>query len=117
MGKVADTLVFDKVMANPKKVAVLINAGTEQSAELLTYLAKQSNKVTIMGENSGGNIDYDMLVYPPTYCATLTFQMPFQRRLWLDAGYSMDKVGIKPDIVLKGKNWIDEAYKAMEKGK
>lgn len=117
MGKVADTLVFDKVVAKPKKVAVLINAGTEQAAELFTNLAKQSDKVTIMGENSGGNIDYDLLVYPPTYCSQIAFQMPIQRRLWLDAGYSMDKVGIKADVALTGKNWIEEANKMLRKGK
>ncbi|HRD06622.1 MAG: S41 family peptidase [Saprospiraceae bacterium] len=114
VGKMADTLTFNGIKPFPQKVGVLMNSKTEGAAELFIALARQSEKVTTMGENSGGNVDYNLMINYPTYCASLTLEMPIQRRLWLEAGYAMDKVGLKPEVLLSGKNWVDQAYQKLQ---
>jgi hypothetical protein len=41
--------------------------------------------------------------------------MATQRLLWLDAGFSVDKEGLKPDICLAGKTWVEQAIKKITK--
>jgi hypothetical protein len=114
MGKTADTLMYSGIKPFPQKVGVLMNGKTQGGAEFFIALARQSEKVITMGENSGGNVDYSLMIDYPTYCASLTLEMPVQRRLWLDAGYALDKVGLKADVILSGKNWVEQAHQKLQ---
>jgi len=113
-GKLADTLAFDEVLPYPQKVALLINRNTTGSAELFTLLARQSKKVTVMGENSGGSLDYSNVMGMNTVCPSITLKMPINRQLWLEDFFSVDKAGIKPELVLKGSDWIGEAQNWLQ---
>ncbi len=108
-GNLADTLTLDEVLPFPQKVALLINRNTAGSAELFTLLARQSKKVTVMGENSGGRLDYSNVMTIPTLCPSINLEMPINRQLWLEDFFSVDKAGIKPEVVLKSSDWIIEA--------
>ncbi|TDB68044.1 S41 family peptidase [Arundinibacter roseus] len=114
-GTLFDTLKIDKVKPFPKKVALLINQNTVSSGEFFTLAARQSDKVVVMGTNSGGMIDYGNIVNYATTCSTIRVQLPTNRNLWLDTGFSVDKEGIKPDIYLQGDNWEDQAIQFIKK--
>lgn len=108
-----DTLAMDKVRPFPQKIALLINENTVSSGELFTMIARQSEKVAVMGTNSGGMMDYGNVVNYRTACSTIRVQLPTNRQLWLEEGFSVDKEGLKPDIYLEGENWIDQAIKRI----
>jgi hypothetical protein len=107
--KIADTLQLEKTLENPQKVAILINENTVSSGELFTMYARQSDKVTVMGSNTAGMMDYGNIVHYKTNCAAMRIQLPLDRMLWLDTGFSVDKEGLKPDVYLRGSDWVEEA--------
>ncbi len=109
-----DTIKLDNVKINPLKIALLINENTVSSGELFTILAKQSDKVLVMGTNSGGMMDYGNVVTYKTNFSTIKIQLPTNRQLWLDTNFSVDKEGLKPDIYLKENNWIEQAIKLIK---
>lgn len=113
-GKLADTISMDAVLPYPQKVALLINRNTVSSGELFTLLARQSKKVTVMGENSGGMMDYGNVVTFKTVCPSIALKMPINRQLWLEDFFSVDKAGIKPEVALIGNNWVEEALKRIK---
>jgi C-terminal processing protease CtpA/Prc len=102
------------VKVNPKKIALLINKNTVSSGELFTILARQSDKVIVMGTNSGGMMDYGNVVTYKTSFPTIKIQLPINRQLWLDNNFSVDKEGLKPDVYLKEDNWIEQAIKLIK---
>ena len=78
-------------------------------------LARQSDKVVVMGSNSGGMMDYGNVLRYKTHYPGIRVQIPMDRMLWLDTGFSVDKEGLKPAIYLKGDNWIEQAIKIIGK--
>jgi len=94
----------------PKNVVILINEGCASSTEQFLLEASQSKKVTLMGQNTSGTLDYSNL-RESDFC-----EMPY--RLWspttrsrrIDIGEGIDGIGIKPNIYLTEKqDWIEEA--------
>ena len=94
----------------PKNVVILINEGCASSTEQFLLEAIQSKKVTLMGQNTSGTLDYSNL-RESDFC-----DMPY--RLWspttrsrrIDIGTGIDGIGIKPNIYLTEKqDWIEEA--------
>ena len=94
----------------PKNVVILINEGCASSTEQFLLEASQSKKVTLMGQNTSGTLDYSNL-RESDFC-----EMPY--RLWspttrsrrIDIGEGIDGIGIKPSIYLTEKqDWIEEA--------
>jgi hypothetical protein len=114
--KAADTLVFEKPAAVPQKTALLINGDTYSSGELFTFLARQSDKVFVMGQPSAGTIDYDNVLRYPLPCSNMSLTLPMGRYNWLDEGISVDRDKIKPDILipLKTKDWIVFSYRQLK---
>ncbi|MBP7645042.1 MAG: hypothetical protein KA767_16980, partial [Saprospiraceae bacterium] len=113
--KLTDTLKMEVIKPYPKKIALLINENTVSSGELFTMIARQSAKVKVMGANSGGMMDYGNIVNYKTICSTMRLQIPTDRQLWLETGFSVDKEGLKPDFYLTGENWVDQAIKIIKK--
>lgn len=110
-----ETITIDKPFINPKKIALLINENTVSSGELFTMLARQSDKVMVMGTNSGGMMDYGNILRYKTQCSTIRIQVPMDRMLWIETGFSVDKEGLKPDTYLQGNNWIEKAIDRLKK--
>jgi len=104
-----DTLAKDlPVMANPKNVAVLINNNCLSAAELMLLNFKQSKKVKLFGERTGGAIDYlDALTIPIATGKYSLFIAMAKRELTLQQP-SYDAKGIPPDIEISDDitDWI-----------
>lgn len=106
-----DTILFQNPSQVVKKVAVLINKNTRSTAERLTLLYRQSKKVKVYGQISGGAADYSNAVVYNTSCSTIRVSVPMGRMLWLNDGFSVDKAGIHPDRLFVTDDWIEAVYK------
>ncbi|MDP1816322.1 MAG: S41 family peptidase, partial [Leadbetterella sp.] len=113
--KTADTITFDKELPSPQKIVILINENTFSSGELFTILAKQSDKVIVMGQKSAGSIDYGNVLKYKTNCPGIRLTIPSSRNNWLDQGISIDRDKIQPEIYISKniKNWLEFAYNKM----
>lgn len=110
-----DTKILEKVEPFPKKVAVLTDGYCASSTEQFLLSARQSKKVTLMGQNSKGVLDYSNMrsVSFPDCPLILAYATTRSRRI--DLGQGIDNKGIKPDRYLPAdKDWITEAIKYLE---
>lgn len=104
-----------KPKAFPKKIIIIMNNECGSAAEEFLLAARQSTKVTLVGENSIGNLDYSNIVTTPFSCFPYTLVYATTRSRRLDLGQGIDNVGIAPKIYLpKETNWLDEALKIAE---
>lgn len=110
-----DTLILDKVLPFPKKVVILVDKHCGSTTEEFLLIAKQSSKVTIMGEQTGGVLDYANVRFSkPSPCKDITLFYATTRSRRIDKGMAIDNIGIKPKIVLsKDKDWIAEAARYL----
>lgn len=116
-----DVVIADSlpILPKPKNVAVIINNNCVSSAELMLLNFKQSSKVKIFGEPTGGAVDYLNVYF---------FRLPRQKYGLSIASVKRnikphepkyDITGIKPDIEISDditdwvtfvKNYYDEHY-------
>lgn len=95
--ELGDTLRFATVQPNPRRVAILANRQTFSSAEILLLDARQSRKVTLFGENSGGMVDYGDGTRHALPCGGLEVSIPVRRSNYLDS-VRYDGAGIAPAV-------------------
>ena len=78
-------------------------------------MARQSDKVIVLGENSAGSIDYGNILSYKTNCPNISVTLPSSRNNWLDFGISIDRDKVQPDIYIPKNvsNWIDFANKKL----
>ena len=99
----------------PKKVIILINKWCGSSTEEFLLMARQSSKVTLVGENTIGNLDYSNVVQTPFKCFPYTLRYASTRSRRLNINQGIDNIGIAPNYYLgKEKDWIKEAVKLLE---
>ena len=109
---------MSKKFSYPQNVAILIDDGCASSCEQFILFARQSDKVTLMGENTAGIKDYGnlhTLVFPNK---KFRLHYPTTRYSSVDVGKGVDNVGIPPHIRL-GKDtedWVEFARVYLEKG-
>lgn len=104
-----NTLKLKKTLANPKQIVVLINGGCASSCEEFVLAAKQSKKVTLMGDNTMGVLDYANIHTLDLPCVKWGLQYATSRTNRLPH-YPIDNIGIKPAIKIpKEVNWIEFA--------
>jgi len=97
------------VLPNPKKVVVLINRGCGSSCEEFVLAARQSTKVTLMGENTTGVLDYANVHNLDLPCADWGFQYATSRTNRLPE-FPIDNIGIAPAVKIPSeKNWVEFA--------
>lgn len=103
-----DTLKYSTIAKYPERVSFLINRNTGSAAEFFLLEAKQSTKVKLYGENSGGAVDYTEFVKMKMPCDFFVLYYPACKSLRLPA-YPLDNIGIKPDILIPTEtaDWID----------
>ncbi len=104
------------IMANPKKVAFLVNKNTASTAEQFILEAKQSTKTIVFGENTKGLADYievrDWGL--PCYGWRVAFALAKSPRL---PQKPIDNIGIAPDIKI-GQNeadWVEFTKNYLKK--
>jgi len=107
---------LDSVKPYPQKVIILINKNCGSTTEEFLLLAKQSSKVTLMGEHTAGVLDYSNVRGADFSCMPYMLYWATSRSRRIDEGIAIDNIGIMPDKVLKHEqNWIDEAKHYAEK--
>lgn len=113
--EIADTIKFESKKMFPESVVILIDNNTFSSGELFTILARQSDKVLVLGEKTAGSIDYGNILTYKTNCPNISITLPSSRNNWLDFGISIDRDKVQPDIYIPRNvtNWIDFAYKII----
>jgi len=110
------TVSLDSIMPYPKKIIILMNKNCGSTTEEFLLLAKQSSKVTLMGEHTAGVLDYANVRGADFSCMPYTLYWPTSRSRRIDQGKAIDNVGITPNINLgQEKNWVDEAKDYAEK--
>jgi len=104
---------LDTVEKYPKKIAILSNKWCASSCESLLFLAKESDKSIILGENSGGYVGYGEVgeINTPCYNFNLTCTMTRY-----DKQREFEVIGISPNYKLTNeKNWIEQTIDLLEK--
>jgi len=102
-----DSIAFNEVMPYPQKVAVLMNENCYSSAEYFVFYAKQSKKVTLFGNHTGGMMDYGNVRNHPLPCEAFELRLPTTRTGWVDYA-PIDNVGFLPDVPISNaeKDWV-----------
>jgi hypothetical protein len=109
------TVTLSNIEPYPKRVVVLMDDRCASAAEEFLLMAKQSKKVTLMGQHSAGILDYANVLQAPFPCMPFFFNYATSRSQRIDQGKGIDNIGVQPDIPLtEDKNWIVEATKFLE---
>lgn len=96
-----ETIRLDAVQPGPACVAVLID-GAASAAENFILAARQSSRVTLMGQaNSAGVLDFGNVTVRPAPSGRLTLHWPMTRSLRLPLD-PVDPDGIAPDVRIPG---------------
>ncbi|MCJ8211199.1 S41 family peptidase [Mucilaginibacter sp. RS28] len=111
-GKRIDTIKTQNNSNYPLRVAIITNRGTMSAAENLVAIARQSKRVTVFGDNTGGAIDYTEVLWldVPAF-PDLQLIVPVQRSTRLPE-QPLDNVGFAPDVRLTSN---EDAYKTIQK--
>lgn len=98
----------------PQKVVILINQGCASTTEQFLLEARQSRKVTLMGQYTSGTLDYSNLRAFDFCEMPYTVWTPTTRSRRIDIGQGIDGIGIKPLIFLTDtQDWIQEALNVL----
>lgn len=102
---------------NPQRVAVLIDGGCASSCEQFVYYARQSKRVTLIGQNTAGILDYGNLHNLDFPCGGFNLAYPTTRSCRIDNGQGLDGVGIPPDLRVEDQDqdWVDFAREYLRK--
>lgn len=93
-------IVLDSVLTTPRDVAVLVDGGCASSCEDFVLLARQSQKVTVMGlERTKGVGDYGNVrsVWLPGW---RRLRIPISRSMRFLSEGPLDNIGIAPDVLI-----------------
>lgn len=109
-------LVLPQVLANPKKIVILIDRHCGSTAEEFLLQARQSSKVTFMGGPTSGVLDYANIRGTALNCLPYMIYWATSRSRRIDVGLGIDNRGIQPDIKLnENQDWITSARKYLER--
>lgn len=113
IGKVAfyagDTLYNNVTKMYPKNVAIITNYASLSAAELMLLDFKQSKKVTIFGETTGGALDYLNDFYIKLPSQKYILDLATTKRIKIKNYGSFDKTGFQPDVIISDevKDWVE----------
>nr|WP_255670488.1 S41 family peptidase [Mucilaginibacter sp. UR6-11] len=108
-------ITFKSVLPYPKKIVILINKNCGSTTEEFLLMAKQSDKVILMGGHTAGVLDYANIRGADFSCMPYMLYWATSRSRRIDQGLAIDNVGIRPDKYLSPQqNWIEEAKHFLE---
>ncbi|MEI6408715.1 MAG: S41 family peptidase [Bacteroidota bacterium] len=100
----------------PLKVVVLQDKGCGSSCEQFVLFAQQSDKVTLMGTNTYGVLDYANVHVLPFNNGQWTLHYPTSRSTRIDEGKGIDNIGIPASVPLQpGTDWLKAAQEFLNK--
>ena len=101
------------VLPYPKKVVVLMDRATGSAAEGFLFLARQSKKVILMGENSGGFVGFGNVLPSTTPCFGYTLGNTTMKYSQLSR---YEFTGLPPQVRLSARqDWVKEAQLFLKK--
>ncbi len=103
------TVKFKKAKPYPLRVAVLIDGDCASSCEQFVYYARQSKRVTLIGQNTAGIMDYGNLHTLESPCGVYNLAYPTSRSCRVEAGQAIDGKGLPPDVRVdeKTSDWVE----------
>ena len=116
-GKSVDIQMLDKVLPNPKNVAIIINQNNGSTAEQFLLAAKQSKKVKLYGVTTMGVLDISNMYFvnSPTNEFKLGYSLSKSNRI---PDMAIDGKGIMPDYfidkTIPDSKWLDFVQKIVE---
>lgn len=109
-----ETITQRNKLTFPNNVIVLINSNCASSCEEFVLAVKQSKKVTLMGENTMGVLDYANVHTLHLPCTGWGLQYATSRTNRLP-DYPIDNIGIEPAIRIPGNtNWVEFALEYLK---
>lgn len=113
-----DTIKFNSIMQTPEKIVVLINRYCASTTEQFLLYAKSCKKVTLMGENTMGVLDYSNCRPTNFPCLPGIFYYPITRSRRVSTNQGIDGIGISPNIRLNAnQDWVEYAQEYLMKGR
>lgn len=110
------TSSLDSVSNYPKKIIILMNRNCGSTTEEFLFLAKQSTKVTLMGDRTAGVLDYANMRSAAFSCMPYMLFWATTRSRRVDVGLGIDNVGIQPSVFLaKDEDWVEHAKRYVER--
>ncbi|GAB2701286.1 hypothetical protein GCM10027037_28050 [Mucilaginibacter koreensis] len=113
---------YDAILSNyeklsePSKIVILIDGNCASSTEEFLLFARQSTKVTLMGKNTSGTLDYSNVLEVPFSCMPYILRYSSSRSNRVIHGEGIDNTGIKPQYYLSDKDdWMEKAVVFLEK--
>lgn len=105
-----------KRRAMPQRVAVLIDDGCASSCEQFALFVDQSEKVTLMGQSSGGILDYGNLTIVEAPCQPFQLAYATTRSCRIDEGRGIDNIGVAPDVPIAEEedDWVQVAAQYLQ---
>jgi hypothetical protein len=111
--KFPDTLTFSSRAPSPRKIAILFNRGCASSCETLLFLAKQSSKTILVGENSGGYMAYGEVSGIKTPCFNFSLNCTMTRT---KDYLKYERFGIEPDHrLIYDRDWVVQTIDLLQK--
>lgn len=83
---------------SPKRIYVLTDSYCGSSGDSFVYLAKKSPKVTVVGRNTMGVLDYSNCVVAKVDNFEILY--PTSRMSWVEDGRGIDYIGVTPDVYI-----------------
>lgn len=106
---------YSEVLPTPKKIVILINGNCGSTTEEFLLAARQSTKVTLMGEHTRGVLDYSNIRGADFKALPYMLFWATSRSGRIDLGQAIDNIGIKPAVTLKpNQNWVTAAQQYLE---
>ena len=105
----ADTLAKGlPILSNPKNIAIVMNNNCLSAAELMILNFKQSKKVKLFGERTGGAVDYLDALTIPIASERYSLFIAISKRALTTSQPSYDGTGIKPDVEISDSvsDWV-----------
>jgi hypothetical protein len=109
-------ITYNQIFPAPRKVVILINEQCKYDWEHFIYLAKQSKKVTLMGQPTYGAFDYIEPLEFMLSSGKFYIKIPVARSSRVPQ-YKLNGIGIQPDIFIKDStsDWVQIAVQYLEK--
>jgi C-terminal processing protease CtpA/Prc len=103
-----------RALPEPRNVIILMNRGCASSCEEFVLAARQSKKVTLMGENTMGVLDYANVHHLALPCESWGLQYATSRTNRLP-DFPIDNIGIEPNVrIPEEKNWVEFAVEYLK---
>jgi hypothetical protein len=112
-----DTLKCSLTNKFPKNVAIITNHACMSAAELMVLDFKQSSKVKIFGERTGGALDYLNFMRVKLPSNRFSFRIATVKRITNKVRPKFDNIGLIPDIEITDNvsDWVEFVKEYYEK--